>query len=57
MVCNQLSHLQVGERVVVDGRLVTSKAVGTAAEFALALVKLLRGDDAEKEVRATGHFS
>ncbi len=32
------------ERVVVDGRVVTSRGPGTALEFSLALVRLLAGD-------------
>ncbi len=32
------------DRVVVDGTLVTSRGPGTALEFGLALVRLLRGD-------------
>lgn len=33
------------ERVVVDGNIVTSQGPGTAIEFALTLVRLLRGPD------------
>lgn len=33
------------ERVVVDGRIVTSQGPGTAMEFALALVRLIDGAD------------
>jgi 4-methyl-5(b-hydroxyethyl)-thiazole monophosphate biosynthesis len=33
----------VEDRVVVDGRLVTSRAAGTAMEFALKLVEILEG--------------
>lgn len=38
------------DRVVVDGRLVTSRGPGTALEFALTLVSLLRGNDVEKQL-------
>ena len=38
------------DRVVVDGNLITSRAPGTAFEFALAIVKNLLGDKAETEV-------
>ncbi len=38
------------ERVVVDGRLVTSRAVGTALDFALELVALLRDQAAADEL-------
>lgn len=40
----------VQQRVVVDGKLTTSRGPGTAFEFALALVKQLYGDDKVKEV-------
>lgn len=40
------------ERVVVDGRCVTSRGPGTALEFALQLVALLYGDDKAHEVAA-----
>lgn len=38
------------DRVVVSGRVVTSRAAGTAMEFAFALVKALFGDEKVKEV-------
>lgn len=37
------SHTSVNDRVVVDGRIVTSKGPGTAMDFALTLVELLIG--------------
>ena len=40
------------ERVVVDGRLVTSRGAGTALEFALALVALLKSPEAAEKLRA-----
>jgi len=42
----------VEERVVVDGRLVTSRGAGTALEFALTLVALLRGPEVAERLRA-----
>jgi 4-methyl-5(b-hydroxyethyl)-thiazole monophosphate biosynthesis len=42
------------DRVAVDGNIVTSRAAGTSAEFALALVTLLAGSEAaDKIVAAT----
>jgi 4-methyl-5(b-hydroxyethyl)-thiazole monophosphate biosynthesis len=45
------SHLAGGEvvtdRVVVDGTLITSRGPGTALEFALTLVGVLQGEEAE----------
>lgn len=41
---------EVAKRVVVDGKLTTSKGPGTAFEFALSLVKQLYGEAKMKEV-------
>jgi protein deglycase len=38
------------DRVVVDGNLITSRAAGTAGEFARAIVAKLVGDSAAKEL-------
>lgn len=40
----------VDDRVVVDGTVVTSRGPGTAVEFALALVGILRGETARAEL-------
>ena len=40
------------DRVVVDGNLVTSRAPGTALEFALRLVKLLAGREKMEQIKA-----
>ncbi len=37
--------------VAVDGRIITAKAAGYAADFALALIRALRGADAAEQVR------
>lgn len=42
----------VEDRVVVDGKVVTSRGPGTALEFALELVKLLKDERAAKELAA-----
>ena len=39
------------DRVVVDRRVVTSRGPGTALEFALTLVELLRGPDMAKDLK------
>lgn len=50
-VAPQLSaYLYRTEPVVIAGRIVTSRGVGTAIAFALELVRLLRGEEAAAEV-------
>lgn len=39
------------DKVVIDGNLVTSKGPGTAMDFALTLIRLLAGEEAEEAVR------
>lgn len=46
------SRQRADERVVIDGRCVTSRGPGTAVEFALQLVTLLCGDAQAREVAA-----
>jgi protein deglycase len=41
----------VEDRVSVDGKVVTSRGPGTAMEFALTLVKLLKDERAQKELK------
>lgn len=42
--------------VVRDGNVITSRAAGTATQFALALLAALRGDEAAEKVRAGIYF-
>ena len=49
----QLEGAEIGsERVVTDGRLITSKGPGTAADFALTLLSLLKDKETSDKVRA-----
>jgi 4-methyl-5(b-hydroxyethyl)-thiazole monophosphate biosynthesis len=51
----QLEGAEIGradEKVVVDGRFVTSKGPGTAADFALTLLALLAGEETADKVKA-----
>ena len=43
--------------VIIDGNIITSKAAGTAFDFALALVKVLLGDEKAASVAASVHYS
>ena len=43
-------QVQAAERVVVDGKLITSLAAGSAMEFAFEIVRQLRGSDAVSKV-------
>lgn len=43
----------VEDRVVVDGKVITSRGAGTAEEFALAIIAYLEGRDAAEKVRAS----
>ncbi len=49
-VAGELPRTLATERVVVDGRLVTSRGAGTALEFGLALVTQLLGAEKSAEV-------
>ena len=42
----------IDERVVVDGKIITSQGPGTAMEFALKLVEILAGEDKMRKVKA-----
>ena len=48
--------VQAGDRVVVDGRIVTGEAAGSAFPFGLKLVELLRGKRAAEEVCNAVHY-
>ncbi len=41
------------ENVCIDGRIITAKGAGAALEFALALVKCLKGDAASQTIKET----
>ncbi len=48
--------VQPGKAVVVDGHLVTGEAAGSAFDFGLKLVELLRGREAAEAVREGVHY-
>jgi 4-methyl-5(b-hydroxyethyl)-thiazole monophosphate biosynthesis len=48
-------QIQPTERVVVDGKLITSLAAGSAMEFAYEIVRQLRGSDAVSKVNQGVH--
>ena len=45
-----------GERVVTDGHIVTGEAAGSAFDFGLKLVEILKGREAAEEVRHAVHY-
>jgi 4-methyl-5(b-hydroxyethyl)-thiazole monophosphate biosynthesis len=49
-VASELPRALTQERVVTDGRLITSRGAGTAIEFGLALVRVLFGQEKAQEV-------
>ena len=49
-VANELTAIEADHRVVVDGRLLTSRGAGTAMDFGLLLVEKLFSPDAALEV-------
>jgi len=52
-VADQLTDtVRVEERVVIDGKLITSQGPGTAMEFALAVIAAIDGPEAANNVRA-----
>lgn len=48
--------IKTGERVVMDGHLITGEAAGSAFEFALALIERLKGRQAADAVRQAVHY-
>ena len=42
----------IDDRVVIDGKVITSQSPGTAMEFAMKLVEILFGVDRMKKVNA-----
>lgn len=48
--------VQKGQAVVVSGHVVTGEAAGSAFEFGLKLVELLKGPEAARKVRHDVHF-
>jgi DJ-1 family protein len=48
-------QIQAANRVVVDGKLITSLAAGSAMEFAFEIVRQLRGSDAVGKVNQGVH--
>ncbi len=46
-----------GERVVVDGSVITSRSAGTAWDFSFAILTALRGPEAAKKVAGDIHYA
>lgn len=52
-VAGELTHILSDQRVVVDGRLITSRGAGTALDFGLTLVEHLVSKEKAREVAAS----
>lgn len=52
-VAPELPHIAADQRVVVDGKLVTSRGAGTALEFGLTLVEVVFSAEKAREVAAS----
>jgi 4-methyl-5(b-hydroxyethyl)-thiazole monophosphate biosynthesis len=50
------AEVQLGHQVVVDGKIVTAEAAGSAVEFGLTLVRCLAGQEKANEVAESIHF-
>ena len=48
--------VQLGESVVVDGRIITAEAAGSAFEFGLRLVEAVKGKGTAQKVKTAVHF-
>lgn len=48
--------VQVGRRVIQDGRFITGQAAGSSFDFGLKLVEVLRGKEASEQVRLGVHY-
>ncbi len=44
------ANVRIGAKVVVDGNVITGRSAGTSWDFALAIVKALRGAEAARKV-------
>lgn len=55
-VANELPAILADERVVLDGRLLTSRGAGTAIDFGLALVSALVSPEKSAEIAAAIRF-
>ena len=49
--------VNVGSKIVRDGRFITAQAAGSSFDFALKLVEVLRGEDAAEQVRLGIHYN
>jgi len=52
-VAGELKNILANERVVLDGKLITSRGAGTALDFGLSLIELLVSPTKASEIRAS----
>ncbi len=49
--------VNVGKKIVRDGRFITAQAAGSSFEFGLKMIEVLRGEDAAEQVRQSVHYN
>jgi 4-methyl-5(b-hydroxyethyl)-thiazole monophosphate biosynthesis len=49
--------VNVGKKIVKDGRFITAQAAGSSFEFGLKLIEVLRGEEAAEKVRLGVHYN
>ncbi len=54
-IVEELPQIITEQAVVIDGKIITSRGAGTAVEFGLSLVELLRGPEVASTIRESIH--
>ena len=54
-IVEELPQIITEQAVVIDGKIITSRGAGTAVEFGLSLVELLRGSEVANTIRESIH--
>jgi 4-methyl-5(b-hydroxyethyl)-thiazole monophosphate biosynthesis len=54
-IVEELPQINTEQAVVIDSKIITSRGAGTAVEFGLSLVELLRGSEVASTIRESIH--